>query len=186
MKQSGSSESPAGPEEHTTSTAGRHHGAADTGSGLIRSLIQLRPEAFDAHRARQAAKVADLLGLCRSLALRPGKRAGESRCQLMTITGCPVRRNPHEDTSAHEQIFGDPEHSWVARHARPLASWWRRVIGPDGLRWVSVEPLASGLAQLPGSQPGREVPDDHCRPIHRARHDPACLHRRRTASNRRA
>jgi hypothetical protein len=25
------------------------------------------------------------------------------------------------------------------------------------------------LAQPPGSQPGREVPDDHCRPIHRAR-----------------
>ncbi len=24
-------------------------------------------------------------------------------------------------------------------------------------------------------RPGREVPDDHCRPIHRARHDPARL-----------
>ena len=31
-------------------------------------------------------------------------------------------------------------------------------------------------------QPGREVPDDHCRPIHRARHDPARLHRSRTAA----
>jgi hypothetical protein len=36
-----------------------------------------------------------------------------------------------------------------------------------------------GLAQRPGSQPGREAPDDHCRLIHRARHDPARLHRRR-------
>jgi hypothetical protein len=39
---------------------------------------------------------------------------------------------------------------WLARHAEPFASWWRRVIGPDGLRLVSVsrwgrdEP-ASGL-----------------------------------------
>jgi len=41
------------------------------------------------------------------------------------------------------------------------------------------------LAQPAGSQPGREVPDDHCRPIHRARHDPARLHRRRTARPRR-
>jgi len=29
------------------------------------------------------------------------------------------------------------------------------------------------------------VPDDHCRPIHRARHDLARLHRRRTARPRR-
>jgi hypothetical protein len=41
------------------------------------------------------------------------------------------------------------------------------------------------LAQPPGSQPGQEVLDDHCRPIHRARHDPARLHRRRTARPRR-
>ena len=40
------------------------------------------------------------------------------------------------------------------------------------------------MAQL-GSQPGREVPDDHCRPIHCPRHDPARLHRSRTARPRR-
>ena len=28
---------------------------------------------------------------------------------------------------------------------------------------------------FPRFQPGREVPDDHCRPICCARHDPACL-----------
>ena len=59
------------------------------------------------------------------------------------------------------------------------------VTWPDGLRWISVEPLGPGLAQLPGFQLGREVPDDHYRPIHRARHDPALLHRSRTARPRR-
>ena len=38
----------------------------------------------------------------------------------------------------------------------------------------------AGTGPASRSQPGREVPDDHCRPIHRARHDPARLHRRRT------
>ncbi len=37
------------------------------------------------------------------------------------------------------------------------------------------------LAQPSGSQPGRKVPKDHCHPIHCARHDPARLHRPRTA-----
>jgi hypothetical protein len=41
------------------------------------------------------------------------------------------------------------------------------------------------LAQPSGSQPAREVPDDHCRPNHCPRHDPARLHRRRTARPRR-
>src|SRR5690349_13691035 len=103
MEQSGSSDRPPDPRSVPPAPPGRHHGAAGTSS----SLIQLRPEAFGAHRARQAAKAADLIGLCRTLALRLGKRAGESRCQLTTITGRSVRRNPHEDTSAHEQIFGD-------------------------------------------------------------------------------
>ena len=38
---------------------------------------------------------------------------------------------------------------------------------------------------LPRFQPGREVPDDHCHPLHRARHDPARLHRSQTARPRR-
>jgi len=38
------------------------------------------------------------------------------------------------------------------------------VTWPDSLRWVFVELLGPGLAQLPGFQPGREVPDDHCYP----------------------
>jgi hypothetical protein len=37
----------------------------------------------------------------------------------------------------------------------------------------------------PGFQPGREVPDDHCRPICCARYDPACLHRCRAGRPRR-
>jgi hypothetical protein len=35
-------------------------------------------------------------------------------------------------------------------------------------------------AQSSRFQPGREVPDDHCRPIYRTRHDPTRLHRSRT------
>ena len=46
----------------------------------------------------------------------------------------------------------------------PLVGCRHSVTWPDSLRWVSVEPLGPGLAQLPGFQPGREVPDDHCRP----------------------
>jgi integrase/recombinase XerD len=38
------------------------------------------------------------------------------------------------------------------------------VTWPDSLRWISVEPLGPGLAQLPGFQLGREVPDDHYAP----------------------
>jgi len=67
------------------------------------------------------------------------------------------------------------------RCAMPLVCCRHSVTWPDSLRWVSVEPLGPGLAQLPGFQLGREVPDDHYRPIHCARHDPACLHRSRTA-----
>ena len=61
----------------------------------------------------------------------------------------------------------------------------RSVTWPDGLRWGSVEPLGPGLAQLPGSSLAGRCPDDHCRPIRRARHDPARLHRRRTGRPRR-
>jgi len=39
--------------------------------------------------------------------------------------------------------------------------------------------------QLPGPRLVREVPDDHCRPIYRARHDSARLHRRRAIRPRR-
>ena len=67
----------------------------------------------------------------------------------------------------------------------PLVCCRHSVTRPDSLRWISVEPLGPGLAQLPGFQLGREVPDDHYRPIHRARHDPAHLHRPRTARPRR-
>lgn len=40
-------------------------------------------------------------------------------------------------------------------------------------------------AQPPGSQPGREVPDDHCCPVRCPCHDPARLHRPGTARPRR-
>ena len=46
----------------------------------------------------------------------------------------------------------------------PLVGCRHSVTWPDSLRWISVEPLGPGLVQLPGFQPGREVPDDHCRP----------------------
>ena len=41
--------------------------------------------------------------------------------------------------------------SRAARRAMPLVRCRHSVTWPDGLRWVSVEPLGPGLAQLPGS-----------------------------------
>jgi hypothetical protein len=41
--------------------------------------------------------------------------------------------------------------SWLARHVRALAYWWHRVIGSDGLRWVSAKPLGPGRAGFPVS-----------------------------------
>jgi len=35
-----------------------------------------------------------------------------------------------------------------------------------GLRWVAARLWGSAAGRSPGSQPGREVPDDRCRPIH--------------------
>jgi hypothetical protein len=90
---------------------------------------------------------------------------------------------------AHGAVIPGTESAWSISRAvccaMPLVCCRHSVTGPDSLRWVSVEPLGPGLAQLPGFQPGGEVPDDHCRPIHRARHDPARLHRPRTARPRR-
>ena len=81
--------------------------------------------------------------------------------------------------------FGVPEHFSSGRSSLrvPLAVTWRdrRMRPTVGFRSIA----GTSLAQPPGSQPGREVPDDHCRPIHRARRDPARLHRRRTARPRR-
>src|SRR6266851_1732600 len=41
--------------------------------------------------------------------------------------------------------------SRVGRRRMPFACRRHSVIGPGGLRWVSVELLGPGLAQLPGS-----------------------------------
>jgi integrase/recombinase XerD len=48
---------------------------------------------------------------------------------------------------------------------------------PSGYGEVPLKRWDPQMAQPPGSQPVREVPDDHCRPIHRTRYDPARLHR---------
>lgn len=42
-----------------------------------------------------------------------------------------------------------------------------------GLRWVAARSLGPAAGRSPGSQPGREVPDDRCRPIHCPCCDPA-------------
>jgi ferredoxin-NADP reductase len=68
--------------------------------------------------------------------------------------------------------------SRIACRGLAPARWWRSVIRSGGLRWVSVQPLGPELAQPSRFQPGREVPDDHCRPICCARHDPARLQRK--------
>jgi len=47
------------------------------------------------------------------------------------------------------------------------------VTGSHGLRLAFRSIAGTRIWPSPGSQPAREVPDDHCRPIHRARHDPA-------------
>ena len=90
------------------------------------------------------------------------------------------------DTVYQPCRIGDPEHFSRSRSSLqvPLAVTWRdRPTRPTfGFRSIAG---ALRLAQPPGSQPGREVPDDHCHPIHRARHDPARLHRPRTARPRR-
>jgi integrase/recombinase XerD len=64
-------------------------------------------------------------------------------------------------------------HSLVCGTARPDQAAY---VGFPFNRWDRNWP------SLTGFQPGREVPDDHCRPIHRARYDPARLHRSRTAA----
>jgi len=152
MKQSGSSDRPPDPRSVSPAPPGRHHGTAGTGSGLIRSLTQLRPQASGARRARQAANVADLLGLCRTLTLRPGKRAGESRCQLTAITGCSVRRNPHEDTSAHEQIFGRETVDSASGPASPVLTGYGRRAGSLG------PGLTSGSADAVRAVLGDDLP----------------------------
>jgi hypothetical protein len=50
------------------------------------------------------------------------------------------------------------------------------VTGPGGLRWVSARSLGPRGRPSSGPGPAGEVPDDHCRPIRCARHDPARLH----------
>ena len=101
MKQSGSSERAAGPEERTTSTAGpasrsRRHGLwshSATPRGVRRTAC-----ATGSQGRGPPWPMPDPGAQTR-------KACWESRCQLTTIAGCPVRRNLHEDTSAHEQIF---------------------------------------------------------------------------------
>jgi hypothetical protein len=56
--------------------------------------------------------------------------------------------------------------------------------GVLGLNFRSIAGIRS-WPSFPSLSPAREVPDDHCRPIHCPRHDPARLHRRRTARPRR-
>jgi hypothetical protein len=77
-----------------------------------------------------------------------------------------------------QEIFGGLEQFPVPA---ALARWWHSVTRVDGLRLGFRLTAGTGTGPASRFQPGREVPDDHCRPIHRTRHDPARLHRRRTA-----
>jgi hypothetical protein len=64
-----------------------------------------------------------------------------------------------------------------------LVVTWRDHLG--GFTLGSVNRWDRNWPSPPRFQPGREAPDNHCRPIHRVRHDPARLHRSRTARPRR-
>jgi integrase/recombinase XerD len=55
------------------------------------------------------------------------------------------------------------------------------VTRADGLRLGFRLTAGTGTGPASGSSPAGRCPNDHCHPIHRARHDPACLHRRRAA-----
>jgi hypothetical protein len=70
-----------------------------------------------------------------------------------------------------------------SRFRQPVTGRERLTCFALGFRSIAGDPRSA--QPRPGLSPGREVPDDHCRPIHRARHDPARLHRRRTARPRR-
>ena len=74
--------------------------------------------------------------------------------------------------------IGREEHFFSGRSSLqvPLSVAWRdwSMRPTYGFRSIAGAPQ---LAQPSGSQPGREVPDDHCHPLHRARHDPARLQR---------
>jgi hypothetical protein len=100
--------------------------------------------------------------------------------------GCSVSMSPHMPTAS----VGIPIRRSRTRLRVPSSPDLRTVVTRCDrlMRFTFGLPLNrwdSQLAQGSGSQPGPEVPDDHCRPIHCPRHDPARLHRRRTARARR-
>ena len=184
MKQSGSSERAAGPEERTTSTAGpasrsRRHGLwshSATPRGVRRTAC-----ATGSQGRGPPWPMPDPGAQTR-------KACWESRCQLTTITGCPARRNLHEDTSAHEQIFdllvsavrdctaiGDRRRSCVLgrRLEQDYArlSWWIKI------PWLPARPARCAAAAasrcrrqpcpgLPGTRPGRLPVRDRAHQAH--------------------
>ena len=91
-------------------------------------------------------------------------------------------RHPNRKTSEYSAIRSTSRMACHARDARALVAsrnWAGRLT--VGFRLTA----GAGTGPASRSQPGREVPDDHCHPIHRARHDPARLHRCRAVRPRR-
>ena len=70
----------------------------------------------------------------------------------------------------------DLEHFCRRRRLPRAGGLWHGVAGGRGLRWVAAQSLGPAAGPASGSQPCR-VPDDHCRPIHCPRYNPARLHR---------
>ena len=79
---------------------------------------------------------------------------------------------PRSKSFSHPLRFGGLEHFPVPA---ALARWSHSVTRVDGLRLGFRLTAGTGTGPASRFQPGREVPDDHCRPIHLAHHDPARL-----------
>jgi hypothetical protein len=93
----------------TDRPTGVDHQRGRSGPSLIRSLIQLRPEAFGTHHPRQAAQVADLLDLSQTQA----RRLGKARWELP-----PGARNDRLRSSP----VGTSLRLWTAEGTRPGAA----------------------------------------------------------------
>ncbi len=127
--------------------------------------------------------------------LQPLPRAGRRSSRLPTTSGPDglsdwQRSAPQriQNWDIWNDVKASRSASTVANNRRSGAYFW--VVGialiPAGVTWrdrlslptVGFRSFAGTrqLAQPPGSQPGREVPDDHCHPFNCARHDPARLH----------
>jgi hypothetical protein len=100
-------------------------------------------------------------------------------------TGPSARRSGAEAAKRPPQIFGGMERSWRLRS--PWLCAVRSLAGQRDAAYARflIHRRDPRLARPSGTRPSPEVPDDHHDPIHRPRHHPAGLHRRRAARARR-